>query len=109
MKKVLYRLVWVPLGALLVVFFVANREPVAVSLDPLSTDSPALATPALPLWVWLVFSTLFGFALGALGMWTSARPARIKARAEHRELLALKNDQAARPRLGDPPPTLEAR
>lgn len=111
LKKVLGWLVWLPSGLVVVWFLVANRQPVAISFDPVSLDNPALATPALPLWVWLTLTLLVGFFLGALGMWTSSGPARRKARAESLELRSLKRaaaDRAATP-AGDSLPTIEAR
>jgi hypothetical protein len=107
MKKVVARLIWIPLGLLFVVFLVANREPVAVSLDPLSTDDPAIATPPLPLFLWLALSMLFGIGLGAAAIWSSAGPARRRARAEHRELKSLKERAAGLPATVDPPPRPE--
>ncbi len=103
MKKIVSRLIWFPVGALLVLFLVANRQPVAVSLDPLSTDHPVLASPPLPLWVWLLLALLIGIFTGAAGLWASTRPARARARAEHKELKALKR-QAPAPAA---PPVLE--
>ena len=96
MKKILTWLIWVPVGIVLALFLVANRQPVAISLDPVSVANPAIATPALPLWFWLSLMMFFGFGLGAVGMWISARPARHQARADRRELKALKTELAAR-------------
>ncbi len=90
MKKILRWLVTIPAGAVLVIFLVANRAPVALSLDPLSTSAPALATPALPLWIWLVLFLLSGVGLGAGAMWLSGRDLRERARADRRELKAFK-------------------
>jgi hypothetical protein len=94
MKKILRWVVFVPVGAILVLFLVANRNPVALSLDPFSTASPALATPALPLWLWLIFSLLIGFFIGGAGMWMSGRELRIRAKADRIELKALKKAAA---------------
>ncbi|HOP18549.1 MAG TPA: LapA family protein [Parvularculaceae bacterium] len=111
MKKIVSRLIWIPVGALAVLFFFANRRPVAISLDPISMDHPAIATPALPLWFWLAIFLLIGFFAGAAGMWASGRPARRKARAE---IKALKSQlQAAPPSqpaagANDSLPTLKA-
>ncbi|MFZ5616606.1 MAG: DUF1049 domain-containing protein [Pseudomonadota bacterium] len=112
MKKILRWVVFVPVGAILVLFLVANRNSVALSLDPFSTDAPALATPALPLWFWLVFSLLIGFFLGAAGTWMSGRELRIRAKADRLELKALKKAAAAKgeaasaPAPAPPPITL---
>lgn len=95
MKKVVRWLVTVPVGLLLVIFLVANRTPVALSLDPLSTAAPALATPALPLWIWLTLFLFAGVGLGALAMWISDHELRVRAKADRRELTSLKKAAAA--------------
>ncbi len=106
MKKLLSRLIWLPLGFLFVMFLVANRSPVAISLDPISVDHPAVATPALPLWIWLILSLLIGFFAGAAGMWISGREKRRKARDARRELKELKREQPAPPPAEPSPETL---
>lgn len=95
MKKLLRWVVFIPVGAALVLFLVANRAPVALSFDPISTASPAIATPALPLWLWLVLALLIGLACGAAGMWVSDRELRIRAKADRLELKALKKSLEA--------------
>lgn len=90
MKKLVRWLVTIPAGAALVIFLVANRAPVALSLDPLSTAAPALATPALPLWIWLVLFLFAGIGLGAGAMWMSGHELRTRARADRLELKSLK-------------------
>ncbi len=94
MKKILRWVVVVPFGALLVLFLIANRKLVALSLDPFSTEAPAIATPALPLWIWLILALLAGFFAGAAGMWASDRELRIRAKADRLELKALKKAAA---------------
>lgn len=111
MKKLLSRIVWLPVGFVFVLFLVANRQPVSISLDPISTEHPAVSTPALWLWFWLVLAFLLGFFAGAVGMWLSSKPGREKARAERRELKAMKRDLAAAPpsrQSSDHLPTLQA-
>lgn len=108
MKKLLSRLIWLPLGLVFVMFLVANRQPVSISFDPISVDHPAVATPPIYLWVWLVLALLTGMFLGAAGMWVSGRSMRRKRRADRRELKALKREQPA-PATGaaePPPPSL---
>ncbi len=94
MKKWLFRIVWIPALALAVLFLVANRQFVAISLDPFSADAPALTTVALPLWFWLMTMLFIGLCAGVLGMWLSGRPKRHKAHVEHRELKMLRKDLA---------------
>ena len=49
------KLVSIPLklagAALAVVFLISNRQKVAVSFDPFSAETPALATPPMELWI----------------------------------------------------------
>lgn len=104
MKKILRWVVFVPVGAILVLFLVANRQPIALSLDPFSTGSPALATPALPLWLWLMVAQLIGFFLGGAGMWMSGRELRIRARAGRIELRTLKKAAAEAASAAKPAP-----
>ena len=92
MKKLLSRLLWIPLFAIIVLFLVANRQLVAVSLDPFNAANPAVTTPAMFLWVWLILLFFIGFSVGAFGMWVSGRPRRHQARIERRELKAMRKD-----------------
>ncbi|MEK7265081.1 MAG: LapA family protein [Pseudomonadota bacterium] len=103
MKKFLRWVVFIPVGALIVLFLIANRQPVALSLDPFSTESPALATPPVFLWVWLILSVLIGFFIGAAGMWMSGRELRIRAKADRLELKSLKKAAAEPLRASKPP------
>lgn len=117
MKKWLFRILWIPVFLIALLFLVANRQLVPVSLDPFNAVSPAVSTPALPLWFWLIGMLFVGFAAGAAGAWFSARAGRQKARAEHRELKSLRREMAdarvrlaaAEERLSEPaPPLLES-
>lgn len=92
MKKWIFRLIWIPVLLFVVLFMVANRQPVAISLDPFNADAPALTTPGIFLWVWLMLMLFTGLALGAIGMWVSARPTRVQARADKRTVKELRKD-----------------
>ncbi len=105
MKKILRWVVFVPVGAILVLFLVANRKLVALSFDPFSTQTPALASPALPLWLWLALFLFIGFGLGAAGMWMSGRELRIRAKADRLELKALKKAASEPMRPPEHPPS----
>lgn len=93
--KWLFRLIWIPFLIVIVVFLVANREPVSLSLDPISPDNPGLSTPALWLWAWLFIMMAFGFAFGAAGMWVSGRAKRLALKDARAELKAVKAEKAA--------------
>jgi len=86
------RILGIVAGVLAVGFFVANRQPVVVSLDPFSADAPALAAPPMPLWIVLVFAMLAGYAVGAFGMWLTAGGLRRKAGDRKRELSKLRRE-----------------
>lgn len=112
MKKLLSRLIWLPLGLALVLFLVANRQLVAISLDPFSVDAPAISTPALPLWAWLMTMLMIGYFLGAATSWVGGRGQRKKARSDRKELKTLRREQefseATRPtETGDNLPVLK--
>ncbi len=92
MKKWLYRIVWVPVLVLAVLFLVANRQLVTISLDPFNADNPLITSFPLPLWLWLIFTLFVGVGLGAAGMWVSGGARREKARVEHRELKTLRRE-----------------
>ncbi len=92
MRKLLSRLIWAPIGVVFVIFLVANRQMVSISLDPTSLANPAVTTPALPLWVWLVAFLLLGFFLGATGMWVSGRDQRLQAMADRKAMKALEQE-----------------
>ncbi len=94
MKKWLFRILWVPALAIAVLFLVANRAPVSISLDPFSAAAPAVTTPALPLWLWLMVMLFLGLAAGSVGMWLSGRSKRQKAHHEHKQLKALRAELA---------------
>ncbi|RFB05456.1 LapA family protein [Parvularcula marina] len=92
MRKLLAYFLFFVFGLLLVVFFVANRQMVRISLDPTSLENPALATPAIPLWAALIACLIVGFLLGAFGMWLSAGSLRRKAKDRKREIRRLEDE-----------------
>lgn len=79
MKKLLWLLVAVPVAVILVVFSVANRAPVTMSLDPFSADAPAISA-TLPFFVFLFAALLAGMVLGSLATWWSQGQHRKAAR-----------------------------
>ncbi len=78
--------------AVVAVFLVANRKPVAISLDPVSVANPVISSPAAPLWVWLALFLLIGFFLGATGMWMSGRTKRERARVDRQAVKELRRE-----------------
>lgn len=123
MKKWLFRLIWIPVLLVAVLFLVANRQLVAISLDPFNAAAPAFTTMALPLWAWLMTMLFIGLGTGAFGAWVSARPKRVEARANRKTIKELRQEvtrletrlrevEGARPQEGSvpavEPPLLES-
>ncbi|MBX6424540.1 MAG: DUF1049 domain-containing protein [Variibacter sp.] len=92
-RKLATALVVVPLGALLVVFAVANRHAVTVSLDPFGT-SPALAA-TVPLFLLILTVLAVGVVVGGVATWAGQGKWRRAARRLDGEVRALRNECAA--------------
>lgn len=60
--------VFVPLAVILIALAVANRGPVAFTLDPFNPGNPAL-TVTLPLFVFLFLALAIGMVVGSLATW----------------------------------------
>lgn len=113
MRRLLFWIVLVPLGALIVLFAVANRTSVVVSLDPFSGENSALAFSA-PLFLVMFASVIIGVVIGGIAslahsyrMWRTVRraeeeTARHKTDAEN-ERRAREAMQPEYPPLGPPP------
>ena len=92
MKKWLFRVLWIPALILAVLFLVANRQPVSLSLDPFNADAPAITSFTAPLWAWLMVMLFVGLGAGAFGAWLSARPGRVAARTNRKLVSELRKD-----------------
>jgi uncharacterized integral membrane protein len=79
MRKFLSAVVLIPLGVILVVFAVANRHSVTVSLDPFNSDDPTLGF-TLPLFVVIIAVAILGVVAGSSATWFSQRRWRRAAR-----------------------------
>jgi uncharacterized protein HemY len=113
MRRLLFWVVLVPLGALIVLFAVANRASVLVSLDPFSGENSALAFSA-PLFLVMFACVIIGVVIGGLAslahryrMWRAVRRAEEEA-AQHKT--EAENERRVReamqpeyPPLGPPP------
>ena len=117
MRKFLFSILLLLFGLLVLLFLVANRQAVFISLDPIDVDHPALALGPMPLWAALMAMMLVGYMLGGIGMWISGRGTRRKAserkirirELEHELALATRQDPAeaqAQPRV-QPVPAIE--
>ncbi|MCI5045663.1 MAG: LapA family protein [Aquisalinus sp.] len=104
MSKFLFSTFLLLFGLIFLVFLVANREPVMISLDPLSTEDPAFAFGPLPLWAALVMTLFIGYVFGGVGMWLSGKHTRKKASERKQEIKRLKREIAATAKAQSRPP-----
>jgi uncharacterized integral membrane protein len=93
-RKTVVALVLVPLALLIVVFAVANRQPVTVSFDPFGAGDPALSA-TLPLYIFIFILVILGVIVGGLAAWLRQHKWRRAARRAAAEARALKADLAA--------------
>lgn len=91
MKAFFKALVLVPVALLVVLFSVANRAPVRVSLDPISRDAPALALD-LPLFAVILAAIALGVLIGGFASWLAQGKHRKAARVNRREADKLRNE-----------------
>lgn len=101
-RRLVSALVVLPLGLVLVIFAVANRHAVTVSLDPFGADAPAL-TATLPLFLLILLMLAIGVVAGGIAAWLNqgrwrraARRLGAEARALRSEREGLKAELAAR-------------
>src|SRR5712664_3010476 len=107
MRRFFTALVLIPLGLLFVVFAVANRHLVTVSLDPFNSTDPSVGF-TLPLFVVIIAVAILGVAAGGSATWFRQRHWRRAARqheADARQARAQLADlrAAAAASRGDPP------
>jgi uncharacterized integral membrane protein len=98
MRKFLNILVWIPLGLIFIVFAVANRHLVTVSLDPFNSSDPSVGF-TLPLFVVIIAFAMLGVLAGGSATWFRQRRWRRAARqheADARQLSEQLADLRAR-------------
>ena len=91
MKAFFKALVLVPVALIVVLFAVANRAPVRVSLDPVSRDAPALAFD-LPLFAVVLAAIAIGILIGGFASWLAQGKHRRAARVNRREADKLRSE-----------------
>ena len=92
-------LVVAPLTVLGVVFAIANRQPVRLSLNPFDPASSILSIE-MPLFVALFLAVLAGMTIAGLAVWFAQGRWRRRARIEHREVVRLKKLAKKTPAAG---------
>jgi uncharacterized integral membrane protein len=68
LNRFLLIVVFVPLAVILIALAVANRDPVAFTLDPFNSGNPAL-TLRLPLFIFLFLAVAIGMIVGGMATW----------------------------------------
>lgn len=91
MKSVFKLLLLVPIALVIVLFAVANRAPVRISLDPLSRDTPQFAVD-LPLFAVVLIALAAGILIGGFASWLAQGKHRKAARHNRREAEALRSE-----------------
>ena len=91
MKAFFKALVLVPVALIVVLFSVANRAPVRVSLDPISRDAPAFALD-LPLFAVILAAIAVGILIGGFASWLAQGKHRKAARVNRREADKLRSE-----------------
>ena len=90
MRKLVTAVILIPLGIVIVMFAVANRQTITVSFDPFDTVNPAFALKT-PLFALIFVLVGLGVLVGGIAAWLKQHKWRSRARraeAEARDLRA---------------------
>lgn len=90
-RALLWLFVVLPVGIVLVALAVANKQPVALILDPFSPDSPALAFEA-PLFLVVMAALIAGLIVGGVAAWLGQGRWRKTARRRSEEAERLRRE-----------------
>ena len=104
MRKLFAILILVPLGIVIVMFAVANRETVTVSFDPFDTVNPAFALRT-PLYALIFVLVGLGVLVGGVAAWLKQHKWRSRVRRAEAEARDLRSRlDATEPRRSIPAP-----
>jgi uncharacterized integral membrane protein len=87
LRKIVTVLILLPVALLIVVFAVANRAPVTISLDPFVGEPPMFSV-AVPLFLLTLVVLILGVILGGISSWMRQSRWRRRARRLSAELKA---------------------
>jgi uncharacterized integral membrane protein len=93
MRKFLTALIVIPLGLILMVFAVANRQFVTVSFDPFVSNDPSFSV-TLPLFLLLIVVAALGVLAGGCAVWFGQRHWRRAARRHDADARAARGELA---------------
>ena len=91
-----------PIAAILLIFAIANREPVVLSLDPFAPGAPAWSVQ-LPLFLVILLAVMVGVVIGSISDWLAQGRYRREARHSRTELRRLEQEAAAMRRAQSQP------
>lgn len=94
LKRIVGLLVFVPLGIVLIVLAVANRQVVTLALNPFQPQDSMLSFSA-PFFLFLFVAVFVGMAIGAAVTWWGQGKHRKQARVEAREAVKWQNEHKA--------------
>jgi uncharacterized integral membrane protein len=93
MRKLLAWIVVAPIAIVVLLFAVANRRWVTVSLDPFSADAPAYSVE-LPMFLLVFIALIAGVIIGGTAVWFGKLQWRMAAHRAEKEVARLKAEKA---------------
>ena len=87
LRRIVTALIVIPAALLVVLFAVANRAPVRVSLDPFAGDPPMFGV-SVPLFLLVLMVLILGVIIGGISAWMRQSRWRRRARRLSAELKA---------------------
>lgn len=94
LKRILSLVVFVPIGIILIVLAVANRQIVTLALNPFQPQDSVLSVSA-PFFVFVFLALLVGMAVGASVTWWRQGRYRRQARIEAKEAVKWQSEHKA--------------
>ena len=83
-KKIINLLILLPLGIILIIFCVANRQIVTLAFNPFRPEDQVLSLSA-PLFIFIFITLIFGMLVGSAATWFTQGKHRRRARSEAKE------------------------
>jgi uncharacterized integral membrane protein len=93
MRRVLVWIVLAPIAILALIFAVANRQLVTISVDPFSIEAPAYAVQ-VPAFLVIFVSLIFGVIIGGTAVWFGKLRWQMAAHRAEKELARLRTERA---------------
>jgi heme/copper-type cytochrome/quinol oxidase subunit 1 len=90
MRKFVTAFVLIPLGLVIVMFAVANREIITVSFDPFDSVKPAFAF-RMPLFILIFVLVGLGVLIGGVAAWLKQHKWRARARRAEADVRRLRS------------------